>query len=821
MCSSFEKLVTREDSDLDEVSDSTKDYEIDETRQGNLPSFDSGNVQINNGVITCGRINKRQRILSSSTDEGDLENSDSNEIFSTLSWSKTNFNPMRHAFDNQNSGMIVECYSKDCRVLLQGGSAALLVNADTMAPEEEFSTISTMLLEDIEAVRRAAAWDGSEADSDDDYVSPLAYPQTSSRLSCDGSPKPRCVLPAAPQQLEELKTGHRLYNETTMDENRNDPREQSSRGDDDNDCAVDQISEAMTVSPRGYSSVEGSPDSPVPHDAVFFTGSVEDCAERLLTEAIEEQTSEAQEYNRLVCWVAYAEAGDVPLNRVNRRIPTRWEAPEEKHLEHNAPTRLSTASKGTGCIESRTFRPPGSSNGAEQKKKSSRGKGFLAFGQLNSLARSRIAQLGLWESWQQGLGTVGKSRELGGKTVAKCIELWTNNNDDIEKEEELDVLEDALTDKEDADPKKIELEHQRSEIEGELTAGRRERSLVVSAAFLNTLWEGANNHILKPALAASTGYIAGGPAGAVVAGVSKLAESSLLEAPKRVEVVSGIGATTSAPAPGTKTGEDRPVLLHLYEEEEEATNESSLNPGSPGASTASSGVKRALKVTTRSKGAGRKGGSGSRERARRHRQARGVKVLTGGREARGIFPGGNDGNRSRERLKWAAIGVDASYTHDRLVRTETSTLIIEASTSPSPSVLEAGEGSGVRCPPETTMEVMIPIAAKPSCAVRETSVKLPEVAQEKCANTGISPGDLLKPTRVLRGLTSSAGWTCSFSWYADDLNSHPTSAAISEMDQVRQSCAMAPKSLRNNSCTFRLAGNERAIGNIQTGDWSD
>ncbi|OAD52635.1 hypothetical protein WN48_00611 [Eufriesea mexicana] len=34
---------------------------------------------------------------------------------------------------------------------------------------------------------------------------------------------------------------------------------------------------------------------------------------------------------------------------------------------------------------------------------------------------------------------------------------------------------------------------------------------------------------------------------------------------------------------------------------------------------------------------------------------------------------------------------------------------------------EAGEGSGVRCPPETTIELMIPIAAKPSCAVRETS----------------------------------------------------------------------------------------------------
>lgn len=105
MCSSFEEFVIRDDSDLDEASGSSEDYEIHETHQGNLPSSDSEDMKINNGAVTCGRINKRRRILSTCTEAGDLENSDSNEILSTLSWSKTNFKPMRHAFDNQNSGL--------------------------------------------------------------------------------------------------------------------------------------------------------------------------------------------------------------------------------------------------------------------------------------------------------------------------------------------------------------------------------------------------------------------------------------------------------------------------------------------------------------------------------------------------------------------------------------------------------------------------------------------------------------------------------------------------------------------------------------------
>ncbi|KAK2574752.1 hypothetical protein KPH14_013001 [Odynerus spinipes] len=78
--------------------------------QDNLPSSDTEDMDYNNnGVVTCRRKNKRRRISSTSADEGDqnsnlnLENSDSNEVFS--SWSKTNFNPVKHAFDDRNSGV--------------------------------------------------------------------------------------------------------------------------------------------------------------------------------------------------------------------------------------------------------------------------------------------------------------------------------------------------------------------------------------------------------------------------------------------------------------------------------------------------------------------------------------------------------------------------------------------------------------------------------------------------------------------------------------------------------------------------------------------
>ncbi|CAD1473608.1 unnamed protein product [Heterotrigona itama] len=65
---------------------------------------------INDGIVGCRRKNKRPRVLSTSTDEDlnsnfNLENFDSNEILSTLSWSKNNFKPIIHAFNDQNSGM--------------------------------------------------------------------------------------------------------------------------------------------------------------------------------------------------------------------------------------------------------------------------------------------------------------------------------------------------------------------------------------------------------------------------------------------------------------------------------------------------------------------------------------------------------------------------------------------------------------------------------------------------------------------------------------------------------------------------------------------
>ncbi|OAD53557.1 hypothetical protein WN48_09774 [Eufriesea mexicana] len=103
----------------------------------------------------------------------------------------------------------------------------------------------------------------------------------------------------------------------------------------------------------------------------------------------------------------------------------------------------------------------------------------------------------------------------------------------------------------------------------------------------------------------------------------------------------------------------------------------------------------------------------------------------------------------------------------------------------------------------------MPLDAKEGVAMGHGDLRLDLISmpdlkwpKEKCANTGISPGDLLKPTRVLRGLTSSAGWTCSFLWFVSILIRTQHLPLYPKMDQVRQSCALAPRSLRNNSCDF-------------------
>lgn len=50
----------------------------------------------------CKIKNKRRKILSTSTDK---ENFDANEMLSSLSWLKNNFEPIIHTFNNQNSGV--------------------------------------------------------------------------------------------------------------------------------------------------------------------------------------------------------------------------------------------------------------------------------------------------------------------------------------------------------------------------------------------------------------------------------------------------------------------------------------------------------------------------------------------------------------------------------------------------------------------------------------------------------------------------------------------------------------------------------------------
>ena len=111
MCSSFKEFVTRDDSVLDESSDWSEDYygSIQETHQY-IPllsdSEDIGN-SINNGIVRYRRKNKRPRILSTSTDEEDsnLENLVSDEMLPMLLWSKKNFKPIIHEFNDQNSGV--------------------------------------------------------------------------------------------------------------------------------------------------------------------------------------------------------------------------------------------------------------------------------------------------------------------------------------------------------------------------------------------------------------------------------------------------------------------------------------------------------------------------------------------------------------------------------------------------------------------------------------------------------------------------------------------------------------------------------------------
>ncbi|XP_050456469.1 piggyBac transposable element-derived protein 4-like [Cataglyphis hispanica] len=110
----FKEIITKDDSDddLDETADLSDSYddEIQVPHEYTSDSEDSEN-SLNNGIVRCRRINKRQRILSTSTDEDDLnsnsnlERSDLNKVLPTLSWSKKDFKPTLHAFNDNNSGV--------------------------------------------------------------------------------------------------------------------------------------------------------------------------------------------------------------------------------------------------------------------------------------------------------------------------------------------------------------------------------------------------------------------------------------------------------------------------------------------------------------------------------------------------------------------------------------------------------------------------------------------------------------------------------------------------------------------------------------------
>lgn len=114
MCVNFKEIITKDDSDddLDETADLSDSYddEIQVPHEYTSDSEDSEN-SLNNGIVRCRRNNKRQRILSTSTDEDDLnsnsnlERSDLNEVLPTLSWSKKDFKPTLHAFNDNNSGV--------------------------------------------------------------------------------------------------------------------------------------------------------------------------------------------------------------------------------------------------------------------------------------------------------------------------------------------------------------------------------------------------------------------------------------------------------------------------------------------------------------------------------------------------------------------------------------------------------------------------------------------------------------------------------------------------------------------------------------------
>ncbi|XP_029054950.2 piggyBac transposable element-derived protein 4-like [Osmia bicornis bicornis] len=119
MCASFKEIITRNDSDddFDETADlrlsDSYDDEIQVPNEYVLLSSDSEDTEnsLNNGIVRCRRNNKRQRILSTSTDEDDLnsnsnlERSHLNEVLPTLSWSKNDFKPTLHAFNDNNSGI--------------------------------------------------------------------------------------------------------------------------------------------------------------------------------------------------------------------------------------------------------------------------------------------------------------------------------------------------------------------------------------------------------------------------------------------------------------------------------------------------------------------------------------------------------------------------------------------------------------------------------------------------------------------------------------------------------------------------------------------
>nr|XP_012145431.1 PREDICTED: piggyBac transposable element-derived protein 4-like [Megachile rotundata] len=117
MCASFKEIITRYDSDddLGERADLNDNYddEIQVTHEYALLSSDSEDIEnsVNNGIVRCRRQNKRQRILSTCTDEDDLnsnsnlESSDLNEVLPTLSWSKNDFKPTLHEFNDTNSGV--------------------------------------------------------------------------------------------------------------------------------------------------------------------------------------------------------------------------------------------------------------------------------------------------------------------------------------------------------------------------------------------------------------------------------------------------------------------------------------------------------------------------------------------------------------------------------------------------------------------------------------------------------------------------------------------------------------------------------------------